>query len=686
MRTATSKLLLLACALLTTHAVRAQRSPMKFGDLSDEHLQATVCPIDSNAHAYFIFDYGFSYFHYGSTTVRAEDVAGTNKGFQLYFTRHFRIKVLDQEGLDWADFAIPLYRNLDEESVGKIKAFTYNVVDGNVEKSKLDPKDVFVEETSEHWKTQKFAMPNVQAGSIIEVQYTILSDFFYNLRTWDFQKSIPVLYSEYNVHIPEYYTFNHFSRGYFPIETAKEIRTKKITITTVESNSMDNFGRRKYTSNYEYLDHVTQYKAANIPAFPVESYLRTADNYLSRIEFEIMKIQFPSGTPEYYTTTWSAVDERLLEDEDFGRSLNHRGHLKDLAMIVQAGSEDPEARLHLAFALMQSKMNWNGENRYYASEKLDRSFRDGVGNSADVNLNLIALLRETGFEAYPVVLSTQQNGIVHPSHPSLSQFNYVVALVKRDDGFVLLDATDREAEINLLPVRCLNDKGRVIGAPGLEWVNLMDHKPYRYTSSCQLILDQDLSVRGKTTVSMADYASYLQKKRIASYENLEAYEVALDEDFEDGRIEHLEVKGLDTTLSAVTLQFDVSREGLAEDAGGILYFSPIVDPFFDSNPFKLDKREYPVEFDHPYTIMQSYYIALPEGYRIEEVPAPFATKLPDNSAVYRYQVTPSGSGLMVNTVLNLRKSQYLPEEYEGLKMFLQLVIDKQEEMVVLSKS
>ncbi|MCD4711103.1 MAG: hypothetical protein K8R52_09670 [Bacteroidales bacterium] len=77
---------------------------------------------------------------------------------------------------------------------------------------------------------------------------------------------------------------------------------------------------------------------------------------------------------------------------------------------------------------------------------------------------------------------------------------------------------------------------------------------------------------------------------------------------------------------------------------------------------------------------------MPEGYKVSELPKAAVVKLPDNSAKFTYRVVQSGNILMVYTSFSIRKSNYLPEEYENIKQFYQFVIDKQNELIVLSKS
>ena len=43
----------------------------------------------------------------------------------------------------------------------------------------------------------KVTMPNVKVGSVIEITYKVRSDFIFNFQDWEFQSTIPTVWSEY---------------------------------------------------------------------------------------------------------------------------------------------------------------------------------------------------------------------------------------------------------------------------------------------------------------------------------------------------------------------------------------------------------------------------------------------------------------------------------------------------------
>src|SRR5258708_2882513 len=97
--------------LVVSISAAAQKSPAKFGDIPMEDMKMKIYSNDSSAEAVVLIDYGVSTISYGQLN-----------GFQLYFERLWRLKVLKKEGLRWASFSIPLYHVSDrEEKITSLK-------------------------------------------------------------------------------------------------------------------------------------------------------------------------------------------------------------------------------------------------------------------------------------------------------------------------------------------------------------------------------------------------------------------------------------------------------------------------------------------------------------------------------------------------------------------------------------
>lgn len=137
----------------------AQPDPVRFGKVEMADLQAKTYANDTSAEAVVLCDYG-----------QTEFVYNNERGFQTKSERTTRVRILKKSGYDWATVEVPLYRNNanDEEKLSNLKGYTYNLQNGQVVKERLGKEAIFLEKKDENHLIQKFTLPNVKEGSVIE--------------------------------------------------------------------------------------------------------------------------------------------------------------------------------------------------------------------------------------------------------------------------------------------------------------------------------------------------------------------------------------------------------------------------------------------------------------------------------------------------------------------------------------
>ena len=665
----------------------AQKAPEKFGKIDIKDLTIKVCPIDSNAQAYFIFDFGFLTFEYADTKVSLFGSGNSNKGFRMVFERHFRIKILDNAAIDYADIEIPLFRDGEaEEELSEIKANTYNALNNSVETVKLEKNKIIKERKTDKITIMKFPMPKVKEGSVIEVSYTVKSDFLYNLQDWAFQNEIPVLKSEYHVWIPEYFSYNQNIKGHIEVNKKASSRTEVITLEYFDQVNGYGLQQSVGTQTIKYQEQVYQYTVENVPAFTVEKYLRTPKSFLSTLEFELQTIKFPGANEHHYATDWESIRNKLLEHESFGAELKKTGFLKEeIAALKQLNLTGAEL-VRATQTLLKSKMKWNEGNGLYVSKPLRDAYKTGSGTTTEINLCLVILLRELGFEVFPLILSTQENGLINRTHPTISDFNCAVAIATLDGKKVVVDASDPFSDINLLPIRCVNDVGLVITPLETKWIDLERIGSYKGQSVYNLELNpSDLSFTGTLDYNSGEYASYFRRQKLGNF-NAQAKQVEqLQSKHEGLQIKNAEITNFNNPGEKLKEHYEVSIKNYSEAAGDLIFFSPLFYETILENPFKLERRDYPVLFDYPMTIAQSVNIQIPADFTIDATPQSMVVTLNDKSAKFTYTVKTIENEIQITSLFNLSQTLFLPEEYANLKEFYGTVIAKQNEKIVLKR-
>lgn len=119
-----------------------------------------------------------------------------------------------------------------------------------------------------------------------------------------------------------------------------------------------------------------------------------------------------------------------------------------------------DEKIYKVFEFVKEKIKWNNYLGYYTDNGVKKAYKKGLGNVADINLNLVVMLKSIGLDATPVLVSTIDNGI--PLFPTKYGFNYVIAMVITPIGNILLDATEKNTVFNVLSERVLNFRGLAI--------------------------------------------------------------------------------------------------------------------------------------------------------------------------------------------------------------------------------
>ncbi len=645
-----------------------------FGDVSKEELQETFNSIDSSAHACYLYKYRRTHIEYNQAT-----------GFQLITEVHDRVKIYDKEGLDFATKALRLYKDgSDEESLVGLKGYTYNLENDKITEDKLKKDGVFKTELSRYRNEKKFTMPNVKTGSIIEYKYQINSPFITKVDEFVFQHDIPVKTLVAIFETPEYFNFKVNTKGYIPISPKKSVKSGKILFTDKTRSSSVYGAQTKFSnSNINFKKNVDEFNLSDVPALKAEPYVNSIDNYRSSLNYELSFTRFPNAATKNYSTTWEDVIKTIYRSSSFGDELDKTSYFKDDIDALIGTTSDPIKRAGMIYQFVKSKIKWNGYYGYYVNDGVKKAYKDHVGNVAEINLMLTAMLNYAGVKAYPVLVSTRQNGI--PLFPTREGYNYVITYVKENGQGFLLDATSQYCSANVLPYRVLNWQGRVITEHGNS--QLLDLYPKELSmSSVSMMVDID--DEGMLTGVLRDFKT---NHKALSYRinynesNKDEFLEQLENKYKGIEISDFEVKNENDLSKPVIESYKFVKESQADIIGDKMYFSPLFFFKVDENPFKLNRREYPVDFGYPSETAYRININIPEGYKIEELPESGVFALPDNLGTFKYNVSGIGSKIQVLISTKINSPIISPLYYDDLKMYFSQLVEKEAEQIVLTK-
>lgn len=616
-------LLFLVMSLFSTTS--SAKEPIRFGKIEIEEFKDRVYAPDTSASAVILCQYGYF----------------DARQFQFVFMR--RMKILKKAGVQYAEYT---FRGGDDVIV---RGKTYNLENGTIVEDKLKNESVFRERIIDQVYRIRVAMPNVKVGSIVDIETTQsgLPSIF------RFQERIPVKLSQIDLES----------------DPRIEFRKRMVGYVNISKIGMDS------------------YKAENVPAFKTEPYMSSEENYISKFEFDLLRISIP-GYYKSYTTKWEDVDKYFSQNDNFGKIIfSASGYLSDLSDKIETDYSDPVERTKAAYEAIKS-VNWNNSEWLFPSTNfLSSAFKKKIANSAELNMMLCQLLIRLNIEATPVVLSTRANGKLNDFFPSLEKINYTIVCASIDGKDYLMDATEKYLPFGMLPERCLNGTGRTFNKAGVgRWVSLNSEKKNSTLTVYDLTLGDDLVLKGILRKSSADYSAFDFRKKYKEFASEESFISDMENKNAGLIIEDYKISKIDSIDLATTEEYHVEIKNNIEQVNGLMVINPFLYEQFSDNPFKLENRQYPVEFPYKNVETMITKISVPENYVPEQVPKPISIKLPDNDASATITCSFSEHVLLVRYVLQINKQLFLPDEYESLKEFYSQIIKAQAKPIILKQA
>jgi hypothetical protein len=624
--------------LILTISGTAQKLP-SLGKIDKEDLLYKECSYDKDAPAEYLLHYGeVRYFFTSSDFV--------NEGYY-----RVRIKILNEKGLEYANVRLPYYTKNNRQSVGRIEGYTFNIDDiGNVITDKLSKDAILKQKIDEDYDMMVFTMPNVKVGSVIEYRYYRSKRNYYEIDDWTFQNKIPVRHSEYIVEIPSIFQFTYQKIISFPLEETTEGIAKAKSLVM-----------------------------KNIPGLDKEPYMSCSKDYLQRVDFQLSAVK---QTP--ILQTWKQLCEELLQREDFGFQLkkNVYKNLDDLKAEV-SNSASKFDQINTIYNYVKRNVTWDGDNSIITQTGVKNVLEKHSGNSADINLLLINLLRDAGFDAYPLLVSTRDHGKINTLYPFIYQFNNVYAFVSIDNKEYILDATNRHNPAFMVPWDVQFTQGYLVDTKASRFVIIQDVKHgFKVSTSMTAEIDEKGGITGAANVLNYNYS---KNQRLTSLKK--GKEKYLEEYFKtphpDFQFDSLKVKYEDK--DSLALESSIKFRGILNSSGEYFFYSPNFLTELETNDFISDMRFSDIEFG--YTQYYNVYasVKFPETLVPEELPKNIKMIMPDTSISLQRFMQKNENTISLRITLEIKRPTYYTDEYDYFKEFYAKLFELLNEQIVFRK-
>jgi Domain of Unknown Function with PDB structure (DUF3857) len=644
---------LLSWAFLSVCVAQKEKLELKvkFGKISEEEIKMTSYDKDPDASAVVLFDKG--YFS-----------AGNFNGME----RHIRLKIFKKDALDRANFRI-VYNKGTKEIIEGIKATSYNVENGKLVETKAASSNIFEEQLNKNIYVKKVNVPGVKEGSIIEIKYTISNP---DMRDWTFQDDIPVIWSEYELSIPDFYMISKIGQGTTPYALNEQDRKAETLMGT------------SYTFNLLTYHWIQK----DVPAIKLEKYMTSVEDYKTKLTFYLEEIRPPSGTYQTIIKPWSEMAKMLMEDSDFGDFITKKSAMKEELPSVVNDKMTAIEKTAAIYDYVGKTFETTDRYSLYMTESLKSLKTSKKVTPTEKNLIFMNMLTASGVEVSPVLMRTRDEGHIATEKAVLSRFNRVISHVKIDKDTFFVDASGFPQPMKLLPFNDLSDYAiELLGKDKYDIVSIQSKVSNRTYNQAILTLNTEGSLSGDINMTQKGYDAFSSKKKIATDSEDKFSQAFLKDLLTDGKLESQKFEG-QNNLSDETLKgnFKIRTNAFVNKTDDKIYVSPLLCFGDKDNPFKTEERKYDIDYGATKEEMYQFTLTIPEGFKVEEMPKIMRMQISDGGIKYDYLLAEKENTITVNTKLLIKKTNFFPEQYKELKEFYTKMIAKMGEQIVLTKA
>jgi len=645
--------------LLSPALLRAQFQPP-----TDEELKMTADPKAPGAAAVYL---------------NVAEEANDPLHYQAFYAR---IKVLSEKGKELATVELPYFRG--DTQITDIKARTIHP-DGTIIPLQGKPEDLLVAKSGDMQFGRKvFTLPSVEVGSILEYRYQIrYDDNHYSSPHWEIQRP-------YFVH-KAHYTFTPF-KAFMP-------GSQNVTsayLLDEHGNPADSLiwwpilppGVQVKTdaSGHFTVDIV------DVPPSPDEEYMPPIQSVLYKVLF-------------YYKASSSSSEFWISEAKRWSKDVDHfadpdKPIQAAVSSLVAPGDSDLDKAKKL-YVAVQALDNTNfSRTKSHAelkqlglktAKRAEDTWAQKSGNSEDIALLYLAMLRAAGLTAYAMKVVDREQGVFDASYMNIDQLDDTIVVLATGGKDVLLDPGEKMCPFQTLHWRHSGAGGIRQSADG----RAAAVTPVQAFNANTLVRIGDATVddHGSTTANFR----FVMSGQDALFWRQEALRVDTDElkkrydnwlrtitpdgmeahvdhflGLEDPSMKLMAVVKADGTLGTVT-----SKRILLP---GFFFESRSAHPFIDE-----DKRLEPVDMHYGDEITDEVTYHLPTTVTVEGAPTPAQIPWPNHAAFGTKTVSKPGE-ITVARQLARAFTFVKPDEYQELRGFYQKIAAADQQQLVLIES
>jgi len=528
---------------------------------------------------------------------RRKEVDDNVEGYGSRVDNYIRFKIFTDLGVDEMSQVDIYYYNQ-----ATVRSFAARITypDGSVEE--LDRDDLFDRDILRgegiEVSVKSFSIPRLVPGTIVEYKWTERRKYIYS----------------FNVLLEEEWPTHYYMLDVNPYDRMASVITCY--------NGAPNLKKK---SGHFVLEQT------NMPGIKIEPFQGPRTLYEPWAYFRYT--EYSRETPEKY---WDHRSKDLMKESRKDFKDRDRA-VKAKAEELFAGVSDPMEKLRRAYEFCArevrnvygpySPFTYGELEDYDENKSPSDTLEHNYGTPSDINKLFASLVAAGGFEArYGVVEDKTELrfdvGVL--AHTNL--IDQVIA-VEMGEAWLVMDPGSLYLPFGRLNAENANAVAMVPQKKDYSFIKtgslLADDSVIN--REAEFTLSDDGNLDGKVTITYTGYAAIWRKRK---YDRMtdkyleEKYMEAWKEQMPGAEFTNFSMKNDESFTEPLTVEFYVTYPNFGESLGSRIFFEPSFFERGNTNPFEEEERLTDITYSFPYTVKDTVWYDLPEGYQLEEATNP----------------------------------------------------------------
>jgi hypothetical protein len=334
-------------------------------------------------------------------------------------------------------------------------------------------------------------------------------------------------------------------------------------------------------------------------------------------------------------------------------------------------------------------------------------FAHRYGDCKDKATLMLTMLREIGVDSYQVVINTQR-GSVGRDTPAHHAFNHVILAIKLPDDIkdpsliavmqhpklgriLFFDPTNELTPFGEIGGYLQANYGLLVTPQGGELIELPQQSSAMNSiqRTGKLTLDANGLLKGDVTETRLGDRAWMERRRLRELTNnadrIKPIESLLAGSLSSFRIVRASILNYEHTDQPFGFNYSFQSENYARNAGNLLLVRPRV---LGSKSWGVletkEPRKFPLEFEGPSRDTDTFEIALPAGYEVDELPPPMDVEYSFGS--YHSKTEVVGQSLHYTRAVEIKELSVPVSKMDDLKKFYRSIATDERNTAVLKPS